>query len=98
MQQIPFSLCCLLSLFPLLSNAYTWQFTSKPSQCQNLSIAIEGSGTPPYSLLMIPYGPTPLQNNTEVRTIKTHVFPNNGKTLDFRLDYPTSSSFVAVVS
>ncbi|KAH9962842.1 hypothetical protein BC827DRAFT_1266655 [Russula dissimulans] len=92
--QIPFSLC----LFPFLANAYTWQFTSKPTQCQNLSLAIQGSGTPPYSLLVIPYGPTPLQNNTEVRTIQTHVFPDNGNTLNFNFDYPASSSFVAVVS
>jgi hypothetical protein len=91
---IPFSLP-LLFLFPLLANAYTWQFTSPPRQCQNLSLAIQGSGQPPYSLLIIPTGPPPFPNNTEVRLIKN--LPFSGKTLSFYLDYPENSSFVAVV-
>jgi hypothetical protein len=86
-----------LSLFPLLANAYTWQFTSQPRQCQNLSLAVQGSGQPPYSLLIIPTGPTPLPNNTEVRLIRNIPFSGDSTTLSFKLDYPENSSFVAVV-
>jgi len=92
--KIPF----VFPLFPLLANAYTWQFTSQPSQCQNVSIAVEGSGQPPYSLLIIPSGPTPLANNVEVRKIQNIPFPGNSNTLSFMLSFPENSSFVAVVS
>jgi hypothetical protein len=93
---IPFSLPFLF-LFPLLANAYTWQFTSQPRQCQNLSLAVQGSGQPPYSLLIIPTGPTPIPNNTEVRLIQNIPFSGSSTTLSFKLDYPENSSFVAVV-
>ena len=92
--KIPF----VFPLFPLLANAYTWQFTSQPRQCQNVSITVEGSGQPPYSLLLIPYGPTPLANNVEVRKIRNIPFSGNSNNLSFMLNYPESSSFVAVVS
>lgn len=88
----------IFPLFPLLANAYTWQFTSQPRQCQNVSIAVEGSGQPPYSLLLIPSGPTPLANNVEVRTIQNIPFSGNSNTLSFKLNFPENSSFVAVVS
>lgn len=94
--KIPFSLP-FLSLFPLLANAYTWQFTTQPSQCQNLNVAIKGSGQPPYTLLIIPVGPTPLPNNTEVRLIQNIPFSGSSTTLSFKLTYPENSSFVAVV-
>ncbi|KAI0000168.1 hypothetical protein BJV74DRAFT_146232 [Russula compacta] len=97
--KIPSPVCFLsLSLFPLLASAYTWQFNSQPRQCQNVSLSVMGSGQPPYSLLIIPYGPTPLPNNTEVRTIENIPFPGNSNTLTFELNYPENSSFVAVVS
>jgi hypothetical protein len=88
----------LISLFPFTTNAYTWKFTSQPRQCQSLSLAVSGSGKPPYSLLIIPYGPTPLKNNTEVRTIQNIAFSGTSSTLTFKLNYPATSSFVAVVS
>ncbi|KAF8258154.1 hypothetical protein EI94DRAFT_1755449, partial [Lactarius quietus] len=78
--------------------AYTWQFTSQPGQCQNVSVAVQGSGQPPYSLLLIPSGPTPLPNNTEVRNIQNIPFAGNSTSLSFNLNYPANSSFVAVVS
>ncbi|KAF8269216.1 hypothetical protein EI94DRAFT_1725804 [Lactarius quietus] len=78
--------------------AYTWQFTSQPGQCQNVSVAVQGSGQPPYSLLLIPSGPTPLPNNTEVRNIQNIPFTGNSTSLSFNLNYPANSSFVAVVS
>jgi hypothetical protein len=94
--KIPSSLPFLL-LFPLLANAYTWQFTNQPRQCQTVSVAVEGSGQPPYSILLIPTGPTPLPNNTEVRTIQNINFTGSSTTLSFKLTYPENSSFVAVV-
>ncbi|KAH9171382.1 hypothetical protein EDB89DRAFT_2243560 [Lactarius sanguifluus] len=57
-----------------------------------------GSGQPPYSLLLVPSGPTPLPNNTEVRTIQNISFPGTSTSLSFKLNYPENSSFVAVVS
>lgn len=95
--KIPCSLTLIL-LFPLLVNAYTWQFTSQPRQCQNVSLAIDGSGgKPPYSLLIIPTGPSPLPNNTEVRSVLEIPFSGTSSTLSFKLNYPENSSFVAVV-
>jgi hypothetical protein len=82
---------------PIYTTAYTWQFTSPPRQCQNVSIAVQGSGQPPYSLLLIPSGPTPLPNNTEVRTIQNIPFSGSSTSLSFELNYPENSSFVAVV-
>jgi hypothetical protein len=79
------------------ANAYTWQFTSQPSQCQNVSIAVQGSGQPPYNLLLIPSGPTPLPNNIEVRTVQNISFTGTSTSLSFKLNYPENSSFVAVV-
>jgi len=84
--------------YPSYTAAYTWQFTSDPVQCQNLSIDIVGSGQPPYSLLLVPSGNTPLPNNIEVRTIENIPFTENSTSLSFNLNYPVNSSFVAVVS
>ncbi|KAI9458688.1 hypothetical protein BJY52DRAFT_420513 [Lactarius psammicola] len=83
-------------IYPRYASAYSWQFTSQPSQCQNVSIAIQGSGQPPYSFLLIPNGPSILPNKTEVRTIQN--IPFTGTSLSFTLNYPEGSSFVAVVS
>jgi hypothetical protein len=95
--KIPYSLA-VISLFPLLINAYTWQFTSQPRQCQNVSLAVQGSGgQPPYSLVIIPTGASPLPNNTEVRSILNIPFSGTSTTLSFNLNYPADSSFVAVV-
>ncbi|KAG1862029.1 hypothetical protein DFJ58DRAFT_776015 [Suillus subalutaceus] len=86
-----------LCLFPLVSS-YTWSFTTTPQQCATLSLQISGSGSPPYSVLVIPYGPTPLPNNTEVRTIVYQQFDGSSTTTSFQLKYPSTSQFVAVVS
>jgi hypothetical protein len=84
-------------LSPSCTNAFTWQFTSQPRQCQNVSVAVQGSGQPPYSLLIIPTGPSPLPNNTEVRNVQNIPFPGLSTSLSFKLNYPENSSFVAVV-
>lgn len=86
-----------LCFFPLVFS-YTWSFTTTPQQCATLSIQISGSGSPPYNILVIPYGPTPLPNNTEVRTIVYQQFDGSSTTTSFQLKYPSTSQFVAVVS
>ncbi|KAG2128713.1 hypothetical protein DEU56DRAFT_957191, partial [Suillus clintonianus] len=86
-----------LYIFPLVSS-YTWSFTTTPQQCATLSLQISGSGSPPYSVLIIPYGPTPLPNNVEARTIVYQQFSGDSTTTSFQLKYPTTSQFVAVVS
>lgn len=87
-----------LALSASLVSGYSFTFTSQPQQCANLSLQISGSGEPPYSVLIIPYGPTPLPNNVEVRTIISQQFPGDASSLSFRLNYPANSQFVAVVS
>ena len=84
-------------LFPSLAAAYTFKFTSVPTQCQELSLAIEGQGSPPYEVLIIPVGPSTAPNNVEVRTVVDKTFPNNGASVSFPLRFPTNSQFVAVV-
>lgn len=79
-------------------SGFSFTFTSQPQQCANLSISISGAGTPPYSVLIIPYGPSPLPNNVEARTIVHEQFPDNSSSVSFQLKYPSTSQFVAVVS
>jgi hypothetical protein len=87
-----------LALSSSLVSGFSFTFTSQPQQCSNLSLQITGSGTPPYSVLIIPYGPTPLPNNIEARTIVYQEFSGDSSSVSFQLKYPTSSQFVAVVS
>ena len=87
----------LLSLFPS-SSAYSWSFQSTPQQCSNLTISVSGSdGKPPYRILILPYGPSPLANNVEARTILDIPFNGRESTVSFKLKYPENSQFVAVV-
>ena len=79
------------------ASAYTWDFTSQPIQCQSVSITIQGSGQPPYSLLLVPSGSSPLPNNIEVRNVQNISFTGTSTTVSFILNYPENSSFVAVV-
>jgi hypothetical protein len=95
LMKIPCFLAVIL-LSPLLVNAYTWRFTSPPRQCQNVTLSIQGSGgQPPYSLLIIPTGPSPLP--VEVRLAQNIPFSGTSTTLSFNLKYPANSTFVAVV-
>jgi len=91
----------LLSLLLFLPStlAYTWSFQDTPQQCKNLTIAISGDdGKPPYRVLIIPFGPTPLPNAVEARKIVDVVFADGAKSVSFMLKYPENSQFVAVVS
>jgi hypothetical protein len=92
----PLVLLQLITL-PTFSAAYSWVFNAPPQQCSNLSISITGSGVPPYRVLIIPFGATPLPNDTEVRHIVDHSFGNSTST-SFAINYPENSQFVAVVS
>ena len=97
------------SLFPLLtslylssllpsSRAYSWSFQSMPQQCSNLTVSITGSdGKPPYRILILPFGPSPLANNTEARTILDVPFNGQESSVSFKLKYPENSQLVAVV-
>ncbi|KAI0078378.1 hypothetical protein K474DRAFT_944891 [Panus rudis PR-1116 ss-1] len=88
-----------LLLLPSLSLAYTFNFTSTPRQCDNLSVSISGSGgQPPYQVLIIPFGPSPLPNNVEARRITEVNFTGTSSDLSFQLKFPANSQFVAVVS
>jgi hypothetical protein len=95
------SLPILLTLSSLstLSAAYTWKFDSPPQQCSNLTVSLEGSGgVPPYRLLVLPNGPTPLSSGLEVRRILDVPFPAGSTSVSFQLKYPSFSQLVAVVS
>ncbi|KAK2459885.1 hypothetical protein APHAL10511_008085 [Amanita phalloides] len=52
---------------------------------------------PPYNVLVIPYGPSPLSSNVEVRSIIDVSFKGNS-TFEFPINYPANSKFVVVVS
>ncbi|KAI1788637.1 hypothetical protein LXA43DRAFT_629738 [Ganoderma leucocontextum] len=78
--------------------AYSFNIVSTPRQCENLTVQITGEGgQAPYSLLIIPFGPSPLPNAVEARRI-TNVPFNTSTSVDFQLRFPENSQFVAVVS
>ena len=81
-----------LGLLRSTASAYSWQFTNTVQQCQNLSLSLSGSGQPPYSVLVVPYGTL----IPEVRSIINTPFTETSVT--FPIDYPANSTFVAVVS
>jgi hypothetical protein len=88
-----------LSSLSTLSAAYTWKFASPPQQCSNLTVSLAGSGgVPPYRLLVLPNGPTPLSSGVEVRRILDVPFPDGSRSVSFQLKYPAFSQLVAVVS
>ncbi|KAL5523056.1 hypothetical protein ACEPAF_1323 [Sanghuangporus sanghuang] len=87
-----------LAFFPL-ANAFSFNIDNLPQQCSNMSISITGTGgVPPYSVLIIPFGGTPLPNNIEARRILDQSFDGDSTTVSFQLKYPALSQFVAVVS
>ncbi|KAM5533380.1 hypothetical protein V8D89_012930 [Ganoderma adspersum] len=84
--------------FVSLAAAYSFNIVSTPRQCENLTVQITGEGgQAPYSLLIIPFGPSPLPNAIEARRI-TNVSFNTSTSVDFQLRFPENSQFVAVVS
>ena len=89
-----------ISLAPYLrtSSAFSFTINNTPEQCTNLNISITGSGQPPYSAIVLPYGATPLSNNIEVREVIDVAFNGASTSTSFKLTYPENSQFVVVVS
>ena len=82
----------LYLLRALQADAFTFWFTSTPTQCQNMTVQWSG-GTAPFTLLLVPTG----HLDPETRTIKQLNVPS-GSSVSFVLDYPAKSQFVAVLS
>lgn len=82
-----------------LVSSYSWAFDNAPSQCNPLVISItdQTGGEPPYTLLVVPHGNTPLQNLVEVRQVLSIPF-NTTTQVNFTLNYPATSELVALVS
>ena len=87
-----------LTIYPRIAAGYSFAINNTPQQCQNLNISIVGSGQPPYSALILPFGPSPLANNVEVRQVLDVPFNADSTSLSFQLPYPENSQFVVVVS
>jgi hypothetical protein len=82
-------------LLPSAVLAYTFKFSSVPTQCGDFNLTIDGSdGKAPYTALIIPFGTSPISN--EVRRVMSIPF-NDSSSLSFKLRYPENSQFVLVV-
>lgn len=80
------------------AHTYTWSFEETPSQCGQLTVAIAGNdGTPPFRILISPFGPSLLPNGVEPRSVLDIPFSGNQREVQFQLTYPENSQFVAVV-
>ncbi|KAI0739049.1 hypothetical protein C8Q80DRAFT_226122 [Daedaleopsis nitida] len=90
----------VLAAVPYLSlaAAYSFNFASTPRQCEDLKVDITGQGQPPYSILLIPIGASPLPNAVEARTITDVPFNGTTGSVTFQMRFPENSQFVAVVS
>ena len=86
-----------LLVLPSLTAAFSFNFDNTPRQCGDLSLSIVGSGKPPYSVLIVPFGPSTLPDNLEVRSIFTQNFTGDSTSTSFQLKYPEGSQFVAIV-
>ena len=86
-----------LALLPSLVSAFSFNIANTPTQCGPLNITITGAGKPPYTALIIPFGPSTLPNNTEVRRITQQNFTGDATSVSFQLNFPENSQFVAVV-
>ncbi|KAF4583354.1 hypothetical protein EYR38_002104 [Pleurotus pulmonarius] len=85
----------LSSTFFYLVSGYSFTI-STPRQCQNLTVSITGEdGQPPYRLLLVPFGPSPLPDNVEVRQIEDIPFGDNDMSLSSQLKYPEPVSDAA---
>lgn len=81
------------------AHAYSWNLRDDARQCTNSTVVLNGSGgKPPYKLLMIPFGASPL--SVEARRIVEQVFIADGDQTsgEIKVSYPANSQFVAVVS
>ncbi|KJA14564.1 hypothetical protein HYPSUDRAFT_430911 [Hypholoma sublateritium FD-334 SS-4] len=68
----------IISLILRGAYSYTWSFEETPSQCGQLTVAIAGNdGTPPFRLLVVPFGPSLLPNGVEPRSVLDIPFSDN---------------------
>ena len=94
----PFIAFHVLSQFTF-SAAYSWKLDAAPTQCTDLSISITGTdGLPPYNVLVVPFGPTPFQDQIDVRGVIYKSFDGNSGSISLPINYPADTEFVAVVS
>jgi hypothetical protein len=87
-----------LAIYLRVASGFSFTINNTPQQCSYLNISITGSGQPPYTAYILPYGPTPLPDNIEPREVLTEHFNENPTSLSFQLTYPEYSQFVIVVS
>ena len=71
---------------------YSFNFTSSAQQCRDFSVVITGQGSPPYTLLLLPVGPS---TKTHLPTLATF---NTTTSISITLKYPGLTQLVAVVS
>ncbi|KIL62410.1 hypothetical protein M378DRAFT_165776 [Amanita muscaria Koide BX008] len=97
-----FSITIFVAIYYLLwrvvpSVAYSWQLNAAPVQCTDISITITGTdGQPPYSVLVVPFGPPPF--GADVRGVIQKNFDGNSNSVNVPIKYPANTQFVAVVS
>jgi len=91
-------LAAFLTVLPAFVQGYSFQLLDQPTQCGNATFQITGSGSPPYSLLLVPYGPPSTSTGVEVRHLQNLQFDSGATTLSIQFKYPANSQFVAVVS
>ncbi|KAF8586590.1 hypothetical protein K439DRAFT_1614971 [Ramaria rubella] len=84
----------ILSFMSLVAG-YSFDITTPPTQCGLLSLQITGgSGKPPYTALVVPFGASP--TSQEVRRVFQQQFSESSTS--FTLPYPANSGFVLMVS
>ena len=82
----------LLYLSALRAYAFSFWFTSNPTQCASVTVQWNG-GSAPYTLLLVPIGSL----SPETRKI-IQINVSSGTSTSFTLNYPAQSQFVAVMS
>ena len=88
------ALALLLALHLRTSSGFSFTINNTPQQCSDLTISIIGSGQPPYSAVLVPYGALP----NDAREVMVFNFSGGSTSTSFKLTYPENSQFVAVVS
>ena len=85
-----------LALHLRISSGFSFTINNTPQQCSGLNISVIGSGQPPYTAVIVPYGPPTLAH--EVREVLVVPFSGISQSTSFKLTYPVNSQFVVVVS
>lgn len=91
----PLQRALFFSLFSSLyssSSAFSFSFTSTPTQCSDVTVEWDG-GQAPFTLLLVPVGHV----DPETRVIIQEDV-SSGNSVTFTLNYPAQSQFVAVLN